>query len=410
MHYPSLTVPLLLISVLMFSSCKKESTDKKESADDFSVSPTSFSLDEKNQSLEFTVKSKQEWRIEGAPDWIHHAVSYSGDTKCIIWIEENLDYEERNATIFITQADNRKLDIHISQQPTKYFTYNGIATSGEGQIYESSCMYITPNRQHVIVQVKTNVEYSIACMDTRESDPKPIEWIRLTGTKKLDGDPYTKLLSFEVNENGTKERSSYLMFKRDDSSDLDKMKVLQCSTLGVMVYRTTNNKPLPFPDKIHSNYMTSMDNQGNGFLFLKSGAPFNQIVNNLFNTFKNLQNITIPESVTKIGSSAFQGCSNLNDIVIPEKVTSIGSSAFWGCSNFKDIVIPENVTSIGSYVFVDCTGLKSITVLPETPPYTAAYPLFNGSSDVPIYVPKESVSLYKEKWSQYSSRIFPIPD
>ncbi|MBQ4287335.1 MAG: hypothetical protein II770_04815, partial [Bacteroidales bacterium] len=62
MHYPSLTVPLLLISVLMFSSCKKESTDKKESADDFSVSPTSFSLDEKNQPLEFTVKSKQEWR------------------------------------------------------------------------------------------------------------------------------------------------------------------------------------------------------------------------------------------------------------------------------------------------------------------------------------------------------------
>ncbi len=410
MHYPSLTVPLLLLSALMFSSCKKESTDKKESADDFSVSPTSFSLDEKNQSLEFTVKSKQEWRIEGAPDWIHHAVSYSGDTKCIIWIEENLDYGERNATIFITQADNRKLDIHISQKPTKYFTYNGIATSGEGQIYESSCMYITPNRQHVIVQVKTNVEYSIACMDTRESDPKPIEWIRLTGTKKLDGDPYTKLLSFEVNENGTKERSSYLMFKSDDSSDLDKMRVQQCSTHGVMVYRTTDNKPLSFPDKKFSNYMTSMDSQGNGFLFLRSGTPFNEIVSQLFITRKNLQNITIPESVTKIGSSAFQGCSNLNDIVIPEKVTSIGSSAFWGCSNFNDIVIPENVTYIGPYLFVGCTGLRSITVLPETPPNTAAYPLFDNSSDVPIYVPKESVSLYKEKWSQYSSRIFPIPD
>lgn len=45
-----------------------------------------------------------------------------------------------------------------------------------------------------------------------------------------------------------------------------------------------------------------------------------------------LTNITIPESVTSIGGSAFRDCTGLTRITIPKSVTSIGGSAFRGCS------------------------------------------------------------------------------
>ena len=83
---------------------------------------------------------------------------------------------------------------------------------------------------------------------------------------------------------------------------------------------------------------------------------------NAFNGCSNLTSITIPNTVTSIGSSAFSGCSGLTSITIPNTVTSIGSSAFSGCSGLTSITIPNTVTSIGSFAFSYCTGLTSITI------------------------------------------------
>ena len=64
---------------------------------------------------------------------------------------------------------------------------------------------------------------------------------------------------------------------------------------------------------------------------------------------RKLESVTIPESVTSIGESAFYGCTSLCSVTIPESVTSIGS-----------VTIPESVTSIGGSAFKDCSGLKKI--------------------------------------------------
>jgi hypothetical protein len=45
--------------------------------------------------------------------------------------------------------------------------------------------------------------------------------------------------------------------------------------------------------------------------------------------------MTIPNSVTKIGSYAFSGCTGLTEVTIPNSVTSIGYSAFKGCTGLK---------------------------------------------------------------------------
>ena len=43
------------------------------------------------------------------------------------------------------------------------------------------------------------------------------------------------------------------------------------------------------------------------------------------------RNITIPDSVTKIGEGAFHYCESLESVVIPDSVTEIGEGAFFGC-------------------------------------------------------------------------------
>ena len=81
-----------------------------------------------------------------------------------------------------------------------------------------------------------------------------------------------------------------------------------------------------------------------------------------FGSCSSLTSITIPDSVTEIEDHTFQFCSSLTSIFIPESVTAIGKQAFRGCSSLTSINIPEGVTEIGEWAFYDCNNLASINI------------------------------------------------
>lgn len=56
-----------------------------------------------------------------------------------------------------------------------------------------------------------------------------------------------------------------------------------------------------------------------------------------FNDCRFITDVTIPNTVTKIGANAFKNCINLTNITIPNSVTSIGWDAFRGCSSIEKI-------------------------------------------------------------------------
>ena len=87
-----------------------------------------------------------------------------------------------------------------------------------------------------------------------------------------------------------------------------------------------------------------------------------RIGDSAFEDCTGLTSITIPNSVTSIGDWAFHHCTGLTSITIGNGVTSIELGAFDSCTGLTSITIPNSVTSIGYVAFEDCTGLTSITI------------------------------------------------
>ena len=105
---------------------------------------------------------------------------------------------------------------------------------------------------------------------------------------------------------------------------------------------------------------------------------------------RRLTTITIPDSVTSIGTRTFHGCTSLKafygkfasadnrclivdgvlnsfaigcgatEYTIPDSVTSIERSAFYDCTSLTSVTIPDSVTSISTYAnpFQRCSRLK----------------------------------------------------
>ena len=72
--------------------------------------------------------------------------------------------------------------------------------------------------------------------------------------------------------------------------------------------------------------------------------------------------VSMPESITSIGTSAFYGCQNLESVTLPESLTTLGSSAFYSCKLLKTIKIPSGVTAIPERCFSTCSSLESVTI------------------------------------------------
>lgn len=74
----------------------------------------------------------------------------------------------------------------------------------------------------------------------------------------------------------------------------------------------------------------------------------------------NLKTLILPKYLEEIGAQSFAQCNELETVVIPDEVTLIGRAAFFQCKNLKKVVIGENVRYIQQLAFDLCPKLKHV--------------------------------------------------
>ena len=130
---------------------------------------------------------------------------------------------------------------------------------------------------------------------------------------------------------------------------------------------------------------------------------------------KIIGNLNLPNTVKIIGQRAFASqFSKTTSVMMGSGVEELKPSAFYDC-NLTSVVIPATVKTIGAQVFYNCWNITSFICEATTPPTCGANLIptitVDGKTTIShrIYVPANSVDLYKAQWSSaYKDSIFAI--
>ena len=129
-----------------------------------------------------------------------------------------------------------------------------------------------------------------------------------------------------------------------------------------------------------------------------------------FSDCKSLTKVTLPNTITNIGTEAFVRCESLDSISIPNSVARIENDAFHDCSSLKSVVLPTSMEYLGHGAFYGCTSLPSITI-PAGLTYIDSYTFSYCNALNNVNIPSNITSIGYEAFSHCSSlKSISLPD
>lgn len=102
----------------------------------------------------------------------------------------------------------------------------------------------------------------------------------------------------------------------------------------------------------------------------------------------NITSVHFPSTLEVIGDNAFADCSSLlSEISLPESLKKIGASAFYRSNIKGNLSLPHNLETIGERAFYNCSNLTGSLIVPEKitvlPDYAFYLSGFNGTLTLP---------------------------
>ena len=140
--------------------------------------------------------------------------------------------------------------------------------------------------------------------------------------------------------------------------------VCQYCQHGIFSYTTADGKTIPLASNIDfGSKILSHTVDNNGECIIEFEGKFTRIPDRAFlNTKINSNNIKIPNTVTSIGSYAFNNTAISGPLYIPNSVTEIGEGAFENCMNLYSLSLQSNLKRIGNRAFYACRFSGSLTI------------------------------------------------
>ncbi|MBQ4113476.1 MAG: leucine-rich repeat protein [Clostridia bacterium] len=84
-----------------------------------------------------------------------------------------------------------------------------------------------------------------------------------------------------------------------------------------------------------------------------------------FEAFKNhptLERVILPDGITSIYGSAFEGGTQLKEIRLPDSIDLIAETAFKGCTSLVSVHWPASLRTVRELAFEGCTSLRTVEV------------------------------------------------
>ena len=161
---------------------------------------------------------------------------------------------------------------------------------------------------------------------------------------------------------------------------------------------------------------------GNSYINIDGNSYYtsnDKLGNYAFYDCRVLTNLTIPSSVTSIGSDAFSGCSSLTNLyyIIDDEFetylskghpyidVNCGIEYYLNDKKITSVVIPSTITALGEYAFQKCRDLTSVYVSWPTPISAGSAFSGVGISKCTLYVPQGTEQDYflADGWGDFGN-------
>ena len=203
-------------------------------------------------------------------------------------------------------------------------------------------------REYVVVHNEVAGQLERTIVDRLEMDPTKIKNLKLTG--KITTEDYT--------------------FMRDKMTSLQRINIKEVESVVDGVYKIPSNAfkgkstliKCMLPDRLERIETGSFTSTSiTGILLLPEGLKF---VSGFEGT--KITDVRFPDELEEIGENAFRSCSSLMvEISLPESVRKIGGWAFCATSIKGNLSLPSNLESMGQQVFSGCSKLSGSLSIPD---------------------------------------------
>lgn len=104
-----------------------------------------------------------------------------------------------------------------------------------------------------------------------------------------------------------------------------------------------------------------------------------------------LTDITIPASIGRLGTAAFEN-TGLTHVTIPDTVQQVDPAVFQNCTELVSVKLPAGLAEIDQYMFANCTSLQYVD-MPDSITKINIYAFHNCTSLTSLALPKGLTSL-----------------